>query len=72
LHKTKLSYFSGNYSTYCKTRKEKEVNQMKEYEKQQGEIAHLRAFISSCGTYSNLVKQAKSKKKLLIKWKKMG
>lgn len=38
---------------------EKEINQMKEYEKQQGEIAHLRAFISSCGTYSNLVKQAK-------------
>jgi len=72
LHKTKLSYYSGNYSTYCKTRKEKEVNQMKEYEKQQGEIAHLRAFISSCGTYSNLVKQAKSKQKIIDKMEEDG
>jgi len=65
LRQAKLTYYTGNYSTYVKTRKEKEVNQMKEYEKQQGEIEHLKKFISSCGTYSNLVKQAKSKQKII-------
>lgn len=72
LHKTKLHYYTGNYSTYVKTRAEKEANQMKEYEKQQFEIAHLTKFISSCGTYANLVKQAKSKQKILDKMEAAG
>lgn len=72
LHKKKLHYYKGNYSTYCKTRAEKESNQMKEYEKQQGEIAHLNKFISSCGTYANLVKQAKSKQKIIDKMEAAG
>jgi ATP-binding cassette subfamily F protein 2 len=72
LHKTKLVYYTGNYSTYVKTRAEKEANQMKEYEKQQFEIAHLNKFISSCGTYANLVKQAKSKQKILDKMEAAG
>jgi len=38
LRQAKLTYYTGNYSTYVKTRKEKEVNQMKEYEKQQGKL----------------------------------
>jgi len=45
---------------------------MKEYEKQQGEIEHLKKFISSCGTYANLVKQAKSKQKILDKMEAAG
>jgi len=72
LRQAKLTYYTGNYSTYVKTRKEKEVNQMKEYEKQQGEIEHLKKFISSCGTYANLVKQAKSKQKIIDKMEAAG
>jgi len=72
LRQAKLTYYTGNYSTYVKTRQEKEVNQMKEYEKQQGEIEHLKKFISSCGTYANLVKQAKSKQKILDKMEEAG
>jgi ATP-binding cassette subfamily F protein 2 len=45
---------------------------MKAYEKQQTEIEHLKKFISSCGTYSNLVKQAKSRQKILDKMEADG
>jgi ATP-binding cassette, subfamily F, member 2 len=72
LRQAKLSYWTGNYSAYHKARQEKEVNQMKEYEKQQAEIAHIKQFISSCGTYSNLVKQAKSKQKIIDKMEAAG
>lgn len=72
LHRTKLVYYTGNYSTYVKTRAEKEANQMKEFEKQQHEISHLNKFISSCGTYANLVRQAKSKQKILDKMEAAG
>jgi len=72
LRQAKLTYYAGNYSTYIKTRQEKEVNQMKEYVKQQGEIEHLKKFISSCGTYANLVKQAKSKQKIIDKMEAAG
>jgi len=72
LRQAKLTYYTGNYSTYVKTRLEKETNQMKEYEKQQGEIEHLKKFIASCGTYANLVKQAKSKQKIIDKMEAAG
>jgi len=45
---------------------------MKEYEKQQFEIAHLKKFIASCGTFANLVKQAKSKQKIIDKMEADG
>ncbi len=59
-----LTYYSGNYATFVKTKKENEVQQMKQYEKQQEEIKHIKQFIASCGTYSNLVRQAKSRQKV--------
>ncbi|EJD38200.1 P-loop containing nucleoside triphosphate hydrolase protein, partial [Auricularia subglabra TFB-10046 SS5] len=62
--KKKLVYYTGNYSTYVRTKTENEVNQMKAYAKQQEEIAHIKKFIASAGTYANLVKQAKSKQKV--------
>ncbi|KAJ1539985.1 hypothetical protein HK405_012185, partial [Cladochytrium tenue] len=65
--KKKLAYFGGNYDTYVKTKTELEVNQQKAYEKQQAEIAHIKQFIASCGTYANLVRQAKSRQKVLDK-----
>ena len=54
--KKELVYYSGNYDTFIKTKMELEVNQSKAYEKQQGEIEHLKKFISSCGNYNNNLK----------------
>jgi len=68
----KLVYWGGNYDTYVKTRRELEVNQMKAWEKEQGDIKHLEEFIRSCGTYANLRKQADSKQKIIDKMKEKG
>jgi ATP-binding cassette, subfamily F, member 2 len=42
--KKKLVYYGGNYSTYVRTKAENEVNQMKAYQKQQEEIAHIKKY----------------------------
>ena len=55
-----------------KTRSENEVNQQKAYEKQQDEIKHIKEFISKAGTYANLVRQAKSRQKILDKMEADG
>jgi ATP-binding cassette subfamily F protein 2 len=67
-----LVYWGGNYDAYVKTRSEKEVNDMKAYEKEQADIAHLKEFIRSCGTFSNLRKQADSKQKIIDKMIEKG
>ena len=53
LTKQKLTYYTGNYDTFCKTVQENEVIQQKKYEKEQDDIKHLKAFISSCGMSSD-------------------
>ncbi|KAK1756974.1 P-loop containing nucleoside triphosphate hydrolase protein [Echria macrotheca] len=68
----KLLYYGGNYDSYIKTRSEQETNQMKAYQKQQDEIAHIKKFIASAGTYANLVRQAKSRQKILDKMEADG
>ncbi|KAI5285058.1 ABC transporter ATP-binding protein arb1 [Ascosphaera aggregata] len=68
----KLTYYGGNYDSYAKTRAEQETNQMKAYNKQQEEIAHIKKFIASAGTYANLVRQAKSRQKILDKMEADG
>lgn len=70
--KRRLVYYGGNYDTFVRTKQENEVNQVKAYEKQQEEIAHIKKFIASAGTYANLVKQAKSKQKILDKMEAAG
>ncbi|KMU79246.1 ATP-binding cassette sub-family F member 3 [Coccidioides immitis RMSCC 3703] len=67
-----LMYYGGNYDSYHKTRSENETNQMKAYHKQQEEIAHIKKFIASAGTYANLVRQAKSRQKILDKMEADG
>ncbi|KAH8882248.1 hypothetical protein GQ53DRAFT_459444 [Thozetella sp. PMI_491] len=67
-----LIYYGGNYDSYVKTRSEQETNQMKAYQKQQDEIVHIKKFIASAGTYANLVKQAKSRQKILDKMEADG
>lgn len=68
----KLIYYGGNYDSYTKTRTEQETNQMKAYAKQQEEITHIKKFIASAGTYANLVRQAKSRQKILDKMEADG
>ncbi|KAF2273770.1 uncharacterized protein EI97DRAFT_143272 [Westerdykella ornata] len=67
-----LLYYGGNYDSYVKTRSEQETNQQKAYEKQQDEIKHIKKFIASAGTYANLVRQAKSRQKILDKMEADG
>ncbi|KAK0622099.1 ABC transporter ATP-binding protein ARB1 [Lasiodiplodia hormozganensis] len=67
-----LQYYGGNYDSYIKTRTENETNQKKAYEKQQEEIKHIKKFIASAGTYANLVRQAKSRQKILDKMEADG
>ncbi|CDS10586.1 Putative ATP-binding cassette, subfamily F,FT member 2 [Lichtheimia ramosa] len=71
-HKRKLIYYGGNYDMFVKTKEENEINQAKAYEKQQEEIAHIKKFIASAGTYANLVRQAKSKQKIIDKMEAAG
>lgn len=72
LQEQKLRYWSGNYDAYVKTRTEQDTNQIKLYKKQQVEIADIKKFIASCGTYANLVRQAKSREKILEKMEADG
>lgn len=72
MRQRQLMYYGGNYDSYVKTRAEQETNQMKAYQKQQDEIAHIKKFIASAGTYANLVKQAKSRQKILDKMEADG
>jgi len=72
MQQQKLRYWSGNYDTYVKTRTEQDTNIIKLYKKQQTEIAEIKQFISSCGTYANLVRQAKSRQKILDKMEADG
>jgi ATP-binding cassette subfamily F protein 2 len=72
MRQQKLMYYGGNYDTYMKTRSEQETNQQKAYLKQQDEIIHIKKFIASAGTYANLVRQAKSRQKILDKMEADG
>lgn len=67
MQQRKLRYWGGNYDAYIQTRAEQDRNQWTLYKKQQEEIAHIKAFIASCGTYANLVRQGKSRQKQLDK-----
>ncbi|KAI0471046.1 ABC transporter ATP-binding protein ARB1 [Xylariaceae sp. FL0804] len=67
MRKQQLMYYGGNFDSYLKTRQEQETNQMTAYKKQQEEIKHIKEFIASAGTYANLVRQAKSRQKILDK-----
>ncbi|CBN79440.1 flagellar associated protein [Ectocarpus siliculosus] len=72
MQQRQMKYWGGNYDTYQRTREEQDVNQVKLYKKQQAEIQHTKQFIASCGTFSNLVRQAKSRQKQLDKMEEAG
>jgi len=73
LHNQKLIYYGGNYDQYVTTRKELEDHQMKQYHREQGEIAHMKDYIARFGHGSaKLARQAKSKEKVLSKMVEKG
>jgi ATP-binding cassette, subfamily F, member 2 len=72
MQQQKLRYWSGNYDAFMKTKSEQDANTIKLYKKQQAEIADIKQFIASCGTYANLVRQAKSRQKILDKMEADG
>jgi len=64
--KSKLVYYGGNFDTFVKTKAELEEHQMKQYKKQQDEIAHMKDYIARFGHGSaKLARQAQSKEKTL-------
>jgi len=73
LHNTNLIYYGGNYDQYVTTRKELEDHQMKQYYREQDEIAHMKDYIARFGHGSaKLARQAKSKEKVLSKMVERG
>eukprot|EP01114_Cavostelium_apophysatum_P016093 TRINITY_DN451_c0_g1_i1.p1 TRINITY_DN451_c0_g1~~TRINITY_DN451_c0_g1_i1.p1 ORF type:complete len:595 (-),score=204.43 TRINITY_DN451_c0_g1_i1:44-1828(-) len=73
LQNQKLIYYSGNYDSYVKSRAEKEENQMKQYQWEQDQIAHMKEYIARFGHGSaKLARQAQSKEKTLEKMKEKG
>uniref|UniRef100_A0A336LIB6 ATP-binding cassette sub-family F member 2 n=1 Tax=Culicoides sonorensis TaxID=179676 RepID=A0A336LIB6_CULSO len=70
IHMTKkrLKYYTGNYDMFVKTRLELLENQMKQYNWEQDQIAHMKNYIARFGHGSaKLARQAQSKEKTLAK-----
>lgn len=68
LTKQRLKYYTGNYDMFIKTRSEQLENQMKQYNWEQDQIAHMKNYIARFGHGSaKLARQAQSKEKTLAK-----
>lgn len=68
LDKKRLKYYTGNYDMFVKTRAELLENQMKQYNWEQDQIAHMKNYIARFGHGSaKLARQAQSKEKTLAK-----
>jgi len=64
----KLRYYSGNYDTYCQTRRDQDMVQLRAYEAEQRDIAEIKDFIARFGHGTvKMVRQAQSREKLLQK-----
>lgn len=68
IDKKRLNYFGGNYDTFVRTRLELLENQMKRYNWEQSQIAHMKDYIARFGHGSaKLARQAQSKEKTMAK-----
>merc|ERR1712200_105806 len=64
----KLKMYGGNYDIFMRTRLELDENQMKQYQWEQNQIAHMKNYIARFGHGSaKLARQAQSKEKTLAK-----
>merc|ERR1712025_607866 len=68
MNNRKLAVYGGNYDTFMRTRLELIENQMKQYNWEQDQIAHMKNYIARFGHGSaKLARQAQSKEKTLAK-----
>merc|ERR1712152_18198 len=68
LEQKQLKTYGGNYDTFIRTKAELEEAQMKQYNWEQDQIAHMKNYISRFGHGSaKLARQAQSKEKTLAK-----
>jgi len=68
MDKQKLKVYGGNYDVFMRTRLELLENQMKQYNWEQDQIAHMKNYIARFGHGSaKLARQAQSKEKTLAK-----
>jgi len=66
--KQRLKSYGGNYDIFMRTRMEQMENQMKQYNWEQDQIAHMKNYIARFGHGSaKLARQAQSKEKTLAK-----
>uniref|UniRef100_A0A1A9WSY0 ATP-binding cassette sub-family F member 2 n=1 Tax=Glossina brevipalpis TaxID=37001 RepID=A0A1A9WSY0_9MUSC len=75
IHMTKkrLKYYTGNYEAFVRTHMELLENQMKQYNWEQDQIAHMKNYIARFGHGSaKLARQAQSKEKTLAKMVAQG
>jgi len=64
----RLKSYGGNYDTFMRTKSELDENQMKQYNWEQDQIAHMKNYIARFGHGSaKLARQAQSKEKTLAK-----
>ncbi|KAL1284261.1 ATP-binding cassette sub-family F member [Trichinella pseudospiralis] len=67
-NKQRLVYYTGNYDQFVRTRIELLENQMKRYNWEQAQLAHMKDYIARFGHGSaKLARQAQSKEKVLNK-----
>merc|ERR1712241_753842 len=67
-HERKLKMYGGNYDTFVRTKMELDESQMKQYQWEQDQIAHMKNYIARFGHGSaKLARQAQSKEKTLAK-----
>mmetsp|Transcript_1073 Transcript_1073/g.1503 ORF Transcript_1073/g.1503 Transcript_1073/m.1503 type:complete len:795 (-) Transcript_1073:79-2463(-) len=72
-NRKKLVSYDGNYDQFCKTKGEKEENQMKQYKWEQDQIKSMKEYIARFGHgTSKNAKQAQSKEKVLEKMVRAG
>lgn len=73
MNNKRLKYYTGNYEMFMKTRMELLENQMKQYNWEQDQIAHMKNYIARFGHGSaKLARQAQSKEKTLAKMVAQG
>ncbi|GLH13841.1 hypothetical protein R5R35_002327 [Gryllus longicercus] len=73
MDKKRLKYYTGNYDAFVRTRLELLENQMKQYNWEQDQIAHMKNYIARFGHGSaKLARQAQSKEKTLAKMVAQG
>jgi ATPase subunit of ABC transporter with duplicated ATPase domains len=64
LNNKALTYYTGNYATFCKLVENEEKIQAKQYEKQQADIAKLTDFVAVNKANKKTSKSAASKEKV--------